>query len=118
MRRRNENERDQISEYFLIGLFYRIDYLYDKCAQLNSLLLYICHIGVYISLIKANIQSFDFWHANRTICAINGSNNENPKDLTCFSVDNFSISWTFPKPEIITNRNCKYIISLKLINRE
>lgn len=72
----------------------------------------------YISLIKANIQSFDFWHENRTICAINGSNNDNPKDLTCFSVDDFSISWTFPKPEIVTNRNCKYIIRLKLINRK
>lgn len=63
-----------------------------------------------IQFIKANIQTFDIYHENRTVCVINGSDNDNPKDLTCFNVDNFHEWWNFPKPEIVTNLNCRYII--------
>lgn len=62
----------------------------------------------WIQFIKANVQTFDIWHANRTICVINGSNNDNPKDLQCLWVDNFNKSWIFPKPEVATHINCKY----------
>ncbi|XP_031616659.1 prolow-density lipoprotein receptor-related protein 1 isoform X3 [Contarinia nasturtii] len=63
----------------------------------------------------ANIQTFDIWHANRTICAINGSNSNNPKDLTCFNVDNFNEIWKFPKPEIITRLNSVDILRIDWI---
>lgn len=63
---------------------------------------------VGFNLLKANIQTFDIWHANRSLCLINGSNDGNPKDLTCLNIDDFNISWKFPKPEAITQLNCKY----------
>lgn len=66
----------------------------------------------FVQFIKANIQTFDIWHANRTICVINGPNNDSPKDLTCFNVDDFSKVWKFPKPEVVTNLNCRYSLLL------
>lgn len=79
-----------------------------RCFYLPCLLFSNVWFRYWVQFIKANIQTFDIWHANRTICVINGSNNDHPKDLTCYNIDDFNKSWTFPKPEITTHLNCRY----------
>lgn len=41
---------------------------------------------------------------------LNGANNEKPKEMTCYNVDNFSMSWKFPNPELVTKLKCMFTI--------
>lgn len=73
---------------------------------------YICNertnlLNICFGFLQTNIQTFDIWHANRSCCLINGSNDNSPKDMTCFSIDDFSKSWKFPHPEIVTGLSCE-----------
>lgn len=84
---------------YLVGFFFFIIFFFKSWYR------------NWVQFIKANIQTVDIWHANRTICVMNGSNNESPKDLTCFNMDDFGKSWIFPRPEVRTQLNCRYICS-------
>lgn len=50
------------------------------------------------------------WHRNRTVCVINGSSAVETVDFRCHNVDDLSISWKMPQPEIFAALTCKYII--------
>lgn len=87
---------------FAINILFYFAYFLSFFLSSNWCLRY------WVQFIKANVQSFDILHENRTVCVINGSNNDNPKDLTCLSIDDFNKSWIFPKPEVTTHMNCRY----------
>ncbi len=47
------------------------------------------------------------WHRNRTVCVINGSSAVETVDFRCHNVDDLSISWKMPQPEIFSALSCK-----------
>lgn len=58
--------------------------------------------------------NFDMLHANRTICILKAVNHIEPKNFICYNVDDFTISWTFISPELVTKLSCAYISILFL----
>lgn len=90
--------------------------LHPNIVMVTSNICYYIHVYCFVfsffQFVKANVQTFDIWYTNRTICVINGANNDNPKDLTCLNADDFNKSWIFPKPEITTHMNCRYTIDV------
>lgn len=56
---------------------------------------------------QLNTQILEMWHANRSVCLVSGTHEIGTLNLTCYSIDNFSISWSFPKPEIFSGLKSK-----------
>lgn len=50
----------------------------------------------------SNPQTIEMWHRNRTVCYINDNQKRNGMDFKCHNVDDFSIEWKLPTPELFS----------------